>query len=398
MTHVLFVDDDERVLRGIRRTMRTTHPDWQMSFAPNGEAALEHLDTEGADVIVSDAQMPGVDGLALLQLVRMRHPETARIMLTGQVKKDQTYEAVGLVHQFLAKPCPPEELQAAIDRALHLRNLLDDPTLRSVVARMRALPSQPDVYTRLMRAVRSEEVGMEDIAAIVEENPSVAARVLQLVNSAFFGLPRPTASIKEAVVFIGTKTLRTLVLSVEAFRDLELDAEANGLDPSSLQEHAVTTARIAADMVPAAEREAAYSAGLLHSIGVLVIASQLPGDWQRIIEEARAQQRALLEVEKLVLGVDHGQVAAALLSLWGLPHDVIEAVAQHLHPSPVSGFGGHLVAVTHVASRLADEISPPYLADIPGTPIDHEYLAVDGSAESLDDWRYLAEQIADEAG
>lgn len=396
MTHVLFVDDDERVLRGIRRTMRTTHPDWEMSFAADSEAALEHLDSAGADVIVSDAQMPGVDGLALLQLVRMRHPETARIMLTGQVKKDQTYEAVGLVHQFLAKPCPPEELQAAIDRALHLRSLLDDPTLRSVVARMRALPSQPDVYTRLMKAVRSD-VGMEDIASIVEENPSVAARVLQLVNSAFFGLPRPTASIKEAVVFIGTKTLRTLVLSVEAFRDLELDASGQGLDPATLQEHAVTTARISAEMVPASEREAAYAAGLLHSIGLLVLASQLSEDWGRIIEEARTQQRSLLEVERLVLGVDHGQVAAALLSLWGLPHDVIEAVAQHLHPSPVAGFGGNLVAVTHVASRLADEISPPYLSGVPGTPIDHEYLKVDGTAESLDDWRYLAEQIGDGA-
>ena len=394
MTHVLFVDDDERVLRGIRRTMRSTHPDWEMSFANDSEAALEHLDTDGADVIVSDAQMAGVDGLALLQLVRMRHPETARIMLTGQVKKDQTYEAVGLVHQFLAKPCPPEELQAAIDRALHLRSLLDDPTLRSVVARMRALPSQPDVYTRLMNAVRSD-VGMEDIASIVEENPSVAARVLQLVNSAFFGLPRPTASIKEAVVFIGTKTLRTLVLSVEAFRDLELDASGRGLNPAALQEHAVTTARISAEMVPASDREAAYAAGLLHSIGVLVLASQLSEDWGRIVEEARSQQRSLLEVEKLVLGVDHGQVAAALLSLWGLPHDVIEAVAQHLHPRPVTGFGGHLVAVAHVASRLAEEISPPYLEGVPPTPIDHEYLKADGSGESLDDWRYLAEQIAD---
>ena len=399
MTHVLFVDDDERVLRGIRRTMRSSHPDWEMSFAGDSEEALAQLEEKGADVIVSDAQMPGVDGLALLQLVRMRHPETARIMLTGQVKKDQTYEAVGVVHQFLAKPCPPEELQAAVDRALHLRALLDDEVLRGVVARMRALPSQPDVYTRLMRAVRSEDVGMEDIASIVEENPSVAARVLQLVNSAFFGLPRPTASIKEAVVFIGTKTLRTLVLSVEAFRDLEmLSSEGRGLNPAALQEHAVTTARLASEMVPAADREAAYSAGLLHSIGVLVLASQLPEEWSRIVDEARSQSRSLYEVESLVLGVDHGQVAAALLSLWGLPHEVIEAVAQHLNPGPVSGFGGKLVGITHVASRLADEICSNYLEDVPGTPIDHEYLQSDGSADSLDDWRYLAEQIADEVG
>jgi HD-like signal output (HDOD) protein/CheY-like chemotaxis protein len=397
MTHVLFVDDDERVLRGIRRTMRTTHPDWEMSFAGDSEEALQQLEESGADVIVSDAQMPGVDGLALLQLVRMRYPETARIMLTGQVKKEQTYEAVGLVHQFLAKPVPPTELQAAIDRALHLRGLLDDHTLRSVVSRMRALPSQPDVYTRLMRAVRSEDVGLDEIAGIVEENPSVAARVLQLVNSAFFGLPRPTASIKEAVVFIGTKTLRTLVLSVEAFRDLELGSAANGLDPDALQEHAVTTARIAAEVVSADDKEVAYSAGLLHSIGVLVLASQLSDEWGRIVAEARESQRSLLEVERLVLGVDHGQIAAALLSLWGLPHDVIEAVAQHLNPAPVTGFGGKLVGVTHVASRLADEICPPFLPGVVGTPIDRDYLMADGSDASLDDWRYLAEQIGEES-
>jgi HD-like signal output (HDOD) protein/CheY-like chemotaxis protein len=396
MTHVLFVDDDERVLRGIRRTMRTTHPDWDMSFVESSEAALEHLEESGADVIVSDAQMPGVDGLALLQLVRMRFPETARIMLTGQVKKEHTYEAVGLVHQFLAKPVPPAELRAAIDRALHLRALLDDHTLRGVVSRMRALPSQPDVYTRLMRAVRSEDVGLDEIARIVEENPSVAARVLQLVNSAFFGLPRPTASIKEAVVFIGTKTLRTLVLSVEAFRDLELGSGSSGLIPDALQAHAVTTARIAAEMVPVDEKEAAYSAGLLHSIGVLVLGSQLPDEWLRIVDEARASERSLLEVEQLVLGINHGQIAAALLSLWGLPHDVIEAVAQHLSPAPVAGFGGRLVGVTHVASRLAEEICDPYLPGVATTPIDHAYLAAEGSDSSLDDWRYLAEQIGEE--
>ena len=375
--------------------MRSSHPDWDMSFAADSEAALAQLEDTGADVIVSDAQMPGVDGLALLQLVRMRYPETARIMLTGQVKKDQTYEAVGLVHQFLAKPCPPEELQAAVDRALHLRGLLEDPILRGVVSRMRALPSQPSVYTRLMRAVRSEDVGLDEIAVIVEENPSVAARVLQLVNSAFFGLPRPTASIKEAVVFIGTKTLRTLVLSVEAFRDLDLSASDHGIDPDALQEHAVTTARIAAEMVPVAEREAAYAAGLLHSIGVLVLASQLPEEWSRIVEEARTAQRSLLEVEELVLGVNHGQVGAALLSLWGLPHDVIEGVAQHLCPGVVTGFGGRLVGVTHVASRLADEISPPLLPGVGGTPIDHDYLAAEGTEASLGDWRYLAEQFAE---
>jgi HD-like signal output (HDOD) protein/CheY-like chemotaxis protein len=395
MTHVLFVDDDQRVLRGIKRTMRSSFPDWEMSFAEDAEAALSHLDATGADVIVSDAQMPGVDGLALLQLVRLRHPETARIMLTGQVRKDQTYEAVGLVHQFLAKPCPPEELQSAINRALHLRDLLEDPVLRGVVSRMQALPSQPDVYTRLMRAVRSESVSMEGIARIVEENPSIAARVLQLVNSAFFGLPRPTASIKEAVVFIGTKTLRTLVLSVEAFRDLELDEKAEGLSLAELQEHAVVAARIAAELVPTADREAAYSAGLLHSVGILVLASQLPDEWSRIVGAARDEQRCLADVERLVLGVTHGEIAAALLSLWGLPHDVIEGVAHHLDPSPVEGFGGRLVAVTHVASRLATEICPPYLHGIVEPPIDHSYLLADGTAASLDEWRYVAERIAD---
>jgi len=394
MTHVLFVDDDQRVLRGIRRTMRSSFPDWEMTFAEDAEAALDQLDATGADVIVSDAQMPGVDGLALLQLVRLRHPETARILLTGQVRKDQTYEAVGLVHQFLAKPCPAEELQGAINRALHLRDLLEDPVLRAVVSRIHALPSQPDVYTRLMRAVKAESVSMDGIARIVEENPSIAARVLQLVNSAFFGLPRPTASIKDAVVFIGTKSLRTLVLSVEAFRGLELDEQAAGLSPTALQEHAVVTARIAAEMVPTSDREAAYSAGLLHSVGILVLASQMPDEWSRIVAASRAERRSLAATERLVLGVTHGEVAAALLSLWGLPHDVIEGVAHHVDPSPVAGFGGRLVAVTHVASRLAGEICQPYLDGIAQSPIDHAYLLADGSAASLDDWRYIAGRIA----
>ncbi len=128
-----------------------------------------------------------------------------------------------------------------------------------------------------------------------------------------------------------------------------------------------------------------------------MLASQLSEEWERIVSEARESQRSLLDVERLVLGVDHGQIAAALLSLWGLPHDVIEAVAQHLNPAPVAGFGGKLVGVTHVASRLADETCAPYLAGVVSTPIDRDYLVADGSDSSLDDWRYLAEQIGEES-
>lgn len=156
----------------------------------------------------------------------------------------------------------------------------------------------------------------------------------------------------------------------------------------------MVTARIAAEMVPTSDREAAYSAGLLHSVGILVLASQMSDEWSRIVVAARAERRSLADMERLVLGVTHGEVAAALLSLWGLPHDVIEGVAHQVDPSPVAGFGGRLVTVTHVASRLAGEICPPYLEGIVDSPIDHAYLLADGSAASLDDWRYIAGRVA----
>jgi DNA-binding NarL/FixJ family response regulator len=151
--HVLFVDDDTRVLDGLRRLLYEHRNDWAMAFALGGEAALRALEdaagTDAAraaapfDVVVTDLRMPGMDGAALLRTVHARWPRVVRIVLSGQTDQATMLRTVRVAHQCLAKPCDAGVLHDAVTRAFRLRDLLSDEALRTIVGGVDALPHPP---------------------------------------------------------------------------------------------------------------------------------------------------------------------------------------------------------------------------------------------------------------
>ncbi len=125
MKSILFVDDEQRVLSGLRRQLFGKRGEWDMAFVESGPAALEHLAATPADAVVSDMRMPGMDGAQLLALVAQRHPRTVRLVLSGHADPDRVQVARASAHRYLLKPCPPEVLQAEVGRALAVRERLD---------------------------------------------------------------------------------------------------------------------------------------------------------------------------------------------------------------------------------------------------------------------------------
>src|SRR5215469_9947183 len=117
MTRILFVDDEPKVLDGLRRLLRPQRLQWDMSFIEGGEAALALLDQSPFDVIVSDLKMPGMDGTALLERAREHHPQVVRIVLSEYADLEAAFRAAQVAHQLLLKPCDAEMLRVAIDRA-----------------------------------------------------------------------------------------------------------------------------------------------------------------------------------------------------------------------------------------------------------------------------------------
>ncbi|MEA2445131.1 MAG: hypothetical protein QOJ12_2423, partial [Thermoleophilales bacterium] len=228
MKRILFVDDEQFVLDGMRDALRPYRGTCDVMFATSGREALVRLGTGHFDVVVSDMRMPVMDGAALLAEVQARHPATVRIVLSGYTELNVAVRAASVAHLFLAKPCGSRELMATIDRACALRDLLADGALLEAIGAASTLPSVPDVYARLNEALADPATSAPAVAAILEQDMAMSAKVLQLVNSAFFQLDRSVTNVSEAVSYLGLPTLKVLALSVSTFEAFETRAPLTG--------------------------------------------------------------------------------------------------------------------------------------------------------------------------
>lgn len=391
MKTILFVDDEVSILDGLKRMLRPMRSEWEMAFAPGGEAALALLQESPFDVIVTDMRMPGMDGATLLEIVRERHPSTLRIILSGYTELQASLRAVPVAHQFLLKPCDPEMLRAGIARSTSLGEVLDSKMLTSLVGSLRDLPSLPRVFSELKVALAQPKVSIERIAGIIEQDIALSAKLLQLVNSAFFGLARDVTSVKTAVTCLGISVLHDLVLTLEVFRSFTPNEYVSVDYLEEFHRHAQLSARIVARIAQKAQNTPALVlAALMHDVGKLVIAERTPAHFHRAILQAREEGKSLHEIEERLSHISHAEVGAYLLSLWGLPYPVVEAVAHHHHPRRASANGTEMALLVHVSDLLANEREALARGAAP-PQFDMELLQQAGIAERLPEWRKIAE-------
>lgn len=391
MKRILFVDDEVSILDGLKRMLRPMRAEWEMAFAPGGEQALALLATGPFDVIVSDMRMPGMDGAALLEVVREKYPGVLRIILSGYTELQASLRAVPVAHQFLLKPCDPDMLRAGISRATSLGEVLDSRMLTSLVGALRDLPSLPRVFAELKLALGDPKTTIDQVTRIVERDIAVSAKLLQLVNSAFFGLARDVTDVKTAVSCLGMTVLHDLVLTLEVFRSFSANEFVSENYLEAFHLHAHLTARIAAGISQNHRLSpGVVLAALLHDVGKLVIAERTPAHFARALDQARAESRPLFEVEEQLTHISHAEVGAYLLSLWGLPYSLVEAVAHHHHPRRVPQNGVDMVLVVHVANLLAHE-REALTGGPPAPPLDVELLEQNGAASLVPAWRKIAE-------
>lgn len=354
MKRLLLVDDEPRILEALRRMLHARRGLWEVQLATSGAEALAYLERERVDVVISDMRMPGMDGAELLARVAEAWPETIRMILSGQTDAEAATRAVPVAHQFLSKPCAPAELRDVVDRACALRDLLANPTLRGMVGGIEALPAAPVIWVALGRALRNPVSSVAQIAEVIGQDASLTARVLQLVNSSFFGQRREITSVAQATTLLGTGLIRSLALGHHVFsRGTGLDGREGELDLGREQAHGFLVGRLARQLVR--ERglaEAAFTAGLLHDIGKLILGTQAREALQADVRQSAAAGVPLFVVEEARAGVSHAEVGAYLLGLWGLPHPVVEAVAHHHRPSRVGGGDRRVLFAVHLADAL----------------------------------------------
>jgi HD-like signal output (HDOD) protein len=390
MKRVLFVDDEPQILDGLRNILRKQRKHWDMVFAIGGQAALHELEQKPFDVVVSDMRMPGIDGVTLLQKVKDKYPGAVRIILSGHAEREAIVSALPVVHQFLSKPCDAETLRSVVERACGLQTLLQSDKLRNVIGNVESLPSVPRAYWDITQAAAKSDASVADIAKIVERDPALTAKVLQLVNSSYFGSGEPQTSVLQSLTHLGIDLIRALSLTAGVFVSVA-DPAVAGFSLDDLQNHSMLTARIARRLLSDEKRAAeAFTAAILHNIGKIVLAIGLPERYAEVLSCSAATGRPNEVVERELLGVTHSEVGAYLLGLWGLPLSIVEAVAYHHQPE--------LIAPTDtlVALHVADALSYGPEESTTGSPgvvrLNVAYIENSRFGAELPRWRVLAEE------
>jgi len=397
MIRILFVDDEVKILEGLKRMMWLHRCEWEMAFAPGGRAALSMLESCAFDVVVSDMRMPEMDGAALLEIVREKYPNVLRFILSGYTELEAAYRAVPVAHQFLSKPCDADALRDGIQRSTSLVEVLNSKMMASMVGSLRDLPSMPRTCAELRRVMADPDASIDQVVRVVEQDVAISAKVLQLVNSAFFGVTREIANIKTAVSYLGMTLLQNLVLSVEIFRIFQPKKANPDFSMEEFHRHSQLTAQIASKIGRDLRlSDAVVAGGMLHDIGKLVIAEKSPEHFARAIAGMRQDHRPLFSVEEDLIGVSHAEVGAYLLSLWGLPAPLVEAVAYHHHPERAPQGKADMVAAVHLSNLLAHEHAGKSDSDMICREVDPKVLALPSVSEKLPEWHEMAEAMAQE--
>jgi putative nucleotidyltransferase with HDIG domain len=388
--NILFVDDEPLVLQGLQRMLRGMRGEWDLAFVESGAKALAHMKQFNVDLIVSDMYMPEMNGAQLLNQVKEQYPKTVRLILSGHADKELIFKCIGAAHQFLAKPCDSEALTQAIRRASSLEPLLQNDNLRRLIAEMDRLPSVPSVYADLIQILQDPEADLQHVGDVLATDMAMTAKVLKLVNSAFFGLRRELSSPAEAALYLGLDTLRALVLSLHAFSRFEV-ISMTGFSLDALWAHSMETAATAKQIVewehaPPKLADEAFVAGMLHDIGKLILAANFPEQFQCALRASTLEHLDSPSSEQKIFGASHAEVGGYLLGLWGLPVPIVEAVAFHHRPAeaPEKSFGS-LTAV-HVADVLSNN-RKIVKKGRPFEQLDMTYLAGLGMADRLETWR-----------
>jgi HD-like signal output (HDOD) protein len=387
---VLFVDDDPLILKGFRRSIDEYSDDWEVDFASSGQEALNKLSQAAFDAVVTDMHMPGMDGVQLLDAVNQKMPGIMRFVLSGNTSDTQIFKSAHLVHQMIAKPSDMEKIYGIVERSCRLRDMLSDPQLLHIITGIKTLPSVPLLYNKLVKELQSENASTQIVGNIIAQDAAMTAKILQLVNSAFFGLSDNVSSPQRAVTILGLNTIKALVLGIQVFSEFQ-GRQSFPISVDALWKHSMMVSSLASllakkNNLSVQEREDIRVSGVLHDIGILLY-FKTPDISSRV----RFNTHGLISVdsEYKALGTSHAEMGGYLLGIWGLPVSIVEAVTFHHKPWLLVSNKTGIVPILYIANQLLNMCQFEKDANYP-VYLNMDYLQKIGLVDPLDEWVSLA--------
>ena len=384
---ILFVGEPS--IDGLSLAAGAMSDEWQVQIEQDGNAALREMQAAPYDVVVADSAVSVANG-TVLEEVREAFPQTVRILLASQADPASFAEVVGIAHQQLQHPFDLKALRFVVNRATVLHRLVQDPALRYILADIKSLPTLPSLYLQIVQELQSDDPSIRNVGEIVARDIGMTAKILQVANSVVMGARVNISDPVQATVQLGSDRVKALVLTVKVFD--QFDAAALGDFPlNDLLDHSMVVGGFAQQICrhERASREltdSAYTAGLLHDVGKLILAANLPDTFRQARELAVEKSMPLWLAEKEVFGATHAEVGAYLTGLWGLPDEIFEAMLDHHCPRQSSHESFDALTAVHVANALTHTGEDDTVEDLEGE-LDMLYLRDCGFDERIAAWR-----------
>jgi CheY-like chemotaxis protein/HD-like signal output (HDOD) protein len=382
----LFVDDEPRILDGLRRSLRGKRGEWEMTFVSEGAEALELLAQSPYDVVVSDMRMPGMDGAELLTNVSQRHPEVARVVLSGHIEPEAAIQVAVAGHRFLTKPSDAESLIAVIEQLLIKTSSAHQREARRIAGGVRAIPTLPE-HTAGIVGLLAPDANLAYAVQTAMHDVGLTAKLLQLSNSRFFGSRPRNSSVESIVNAMGVPMVQAVAGAGHVLRPTAAWDPGIEQHLRAAWRHAVATACLVDFVASPANRPHAQAAALLQDVGRLVCLAAV-GDTGAAVDLG-AETRG---------GVPFRDVGVELLHLWGLPPPIVTAVAQRdVAQSPgLSGLGvAAAVRTAHLLIQETESASPA--AGTHAEELAHLLSHPQLKAQDVD-WRRAADEASRQAG
>jgi HD-like signal output (HDOD) protein len=387
--HLLFVGLPANRVQTLQVDLGQIQPQWDCQFVSHVEQAVKALASGVFRTIISSSGVAA--DVALLTAIEKQSGQTIRVVLceSGDRVEMSKWSASGATP--LLNNIDAAGLAGVITRISRVQEWMSDAGMKKLLTQCHKLPAVPELYSQITAELSSPHGSIDVVAHFIAKDPIITAKVLQVVNSAIFALDHEVSDPAEAVMFLGLGRVHSLVLLAGAFTQFE-NVACPGFSPDRIWNHSLQVATLA--QIIALEEtnkskiaEAAFTSGLMHDMGKLILAANVPVMCAVIDQLHQGKKLTQRESELQVLGTTHAELAACLLGTWGLPLPVLEAVAWHHCPSRSRDTGFTPLTAVHAANVFAYEMGcGPGTEALPEN-FDHNYLLKIGLGECRNKWR-----------
>lgn len=388
---ILIITPDTDAFRALQSSLDQLHPDWECVLARDGSEALERIDRDSFEVVLAEEGLLAGSGLQVLDVIWERQPSILRFLHSSAPSQEIVTRCVWDSHRLFTDRLAAEALWDAIQRALEVEIWLANEKTRTLVTRLRTFPIWPTLYFKLLKDLGSTDSSIDKLGTLIEQDLAISTKIIQVVNSSLYGVQRQVSDHKEAVQLLGFETVKSLVLAIQIVAPQDIvtplyetigDVWGHSLAVAALARQLATQF----DPGDAALANEAYTGGLLHDLGKLVLESNLGETYHRALSHAKKQRIPAIHVEAEFLGATHAEIGAHLAALWGLPKRVVQAIALHHTPALANDATFSPLSAVHIANALEHENAQ---TEVPSrtSELDLSYVARLGLTDLVEHWR-----------